>query len=350
MCGIFLCVCNTSCPFTLPPKCKDLLSRRGPDNLAITARQDDMGHKITACSSVLWLQGDTMTCQPLIDDQENMLMWNGDIFSMEGVDRDTRESDTSLLSRHLSTCQTPEQILQCLARISGPWAMVYLQKSSNTLWFGRDFFGRQSLLISSTSDSLSLSSCVMSDMTSFTELPANGVYSSTLLPGGLLGHITLYPWDCMGDRAHSDTLHLTMSDLTIKCPVRMDMFNQSTTSLAPRPEQEEPALFQHLLSYPDISLMVDQFTAVLRKAVVTRINNQPGLCKKCILARRSSCCDCSVAVMFSGGLDSCVLAFLAAEELPPGQPLHLLNVAFQQGGGGYNVPDRLTGIQAFQVS
>jgi len=169
-----------------------------------------------------------------------------------------------------------------------------------------------------------------------------------LLPGGLLDQITLYPWDCMVDRSDSDTLHLTVSDLAIRCPVRLDMFNPSTAPLKLTPDKEEPVLFQHLLSHPDISLMVDEFTKVLRNAVVTRINNQPGLCKNCVLARRTSCCDCSVAVLFSGGLDSCVLAYLAAEELPPGQPLHLVNVAFQQAGGGFNVPDRLTGIQAFQ--
>jgi len=325
------------------------LARRGPDNLAIFTSNTAMEHMVTACSSVLWLQGDTMTCQPVVDSMENMLMWNGDIFSMTGVEKDRTESDTSLLSRHLAQCQTPAQVLQCMASISGPWAMVYLQSSANTLWFGRDFFGRQSLLISKNKDSLSLSSCVMADMTNYTELPASGLFSCSLSPGGVLEQVILYPWDCMGDRVDNNTLQYTISDQTIQCPVRLDLFNPSTAPLSLQPDGEQCDLFQQLLEQPDISLMVDKFTDLLRKAVKTRITNQPGLCKTCMAAKTSPPCPhCSVAVLFSGGLDSCVLAHLAAEQLPPGQPLHLLNVAFQQGGGGWDVPDRLTGVQAFK--
>eukprot|EP00092_Neocalanus_flemingeri_P011417 GFUD01012303.1.p1 GENE.GFUD01012303.1~~GFUD01012303.1.p1 ORF type:complete len:580 (+),score=219.59 GFUD01012303.1:250-1740(+) len=283
----------------------------------------------------------------------NMLMWNGDIFRMSGVEKDTMESDTTLLSRHLSTCQTPTQVLECMASITGPWAMVYLQETTNTLWFGRDFFGRQSLLISSTPDSLSLSSCVTSDMDTFTELPASGLFSCSLSPGGQLGQVRLYPWDCMVDQVDSDkntSLQYTISSQTIRCPVRLDQFNPSTVPASPLPHSDsDNSLFQQLLSQPDIDTMVDQFTDLLRAAVRTRITNQPGLCKDCVTTKLSSPCPhSSVAVLFSGGLDSCVLAHLAAEQLPPGQPLHLLNVAFQQGGGGFDVPDRLTGIQAFK--
>eukprot|EP00092_Neocalanus_flemingeri_P054932 GFUD01064781.1.p1 GENE.GFUD01064781.1~~GFUD01064781.1.p1 ORF type:complete len:357 (-),score=139.02 GFUD01064781.1:660-1592(-) len=295
-----------------------------------------------------------MTSQPLVDTMGNMLMWNGDIFRMSGVEKDTMESDTTLLSRHLSTCQTPTQVLECMASITGPWAMVYLQETTNTLWFGRDFFGRQSLLISSTPDRLSLSSCVTSDMDTFTELPASGLFSCSLSPGGQLGQVRLYPWDCMVDQVDSDkntSLQYTISSQTIRCPVRLDQFNPSTVPASPLPHSDSAnSLFQQLLSQPDIDTMVDQFTDLLRAAVRTRITNQPGLCKDCVTTKLSSPCPhSSVAVLFSGGLDSCVLAHLAAEQLPPGQPLHLLNVAFQQGGGGFDVPDRLTGIQAFKV-
>ena len=36
-----------------------------------------------------------------------------------------------------------------------------------------------------------------------------------------------------------------------------------------------------------------------------------------------------VGVLFSGGLDSAVIAALAREALPPEEPLDLINVAFQ---------------------
>ena len=41
-----------------------------------------------------------------------------------------------------------------------------------------------------------------------------------------------------------------------------------------------------------------------------------------------------MAVLFSGGLDSTVLAALAHRHVPPGEPIDLLNVCFGAGGGG----------------
>ena len=357
MCGIYLCLCphtNHDLTNATLNSCKNLLARRGPNNLVITSRATTTDHMITACSSVLWLQGDSMTSQPLVDTMGNMLMWNGDIFRMSGVEKNTTESDTTLLSRQLSLCETPDQVLECMASISGPWAMVYLQASTNTLWFGRDFFGRQSLLISMTPDTLTLSSCVTSEMDSFTELPASGLFSCPLSQAGQLGQIRLHPWDCMVDQVDSDNntaMPYTISSQTIKCPVRLDQFNpttQPTSLLSQSDSDSDSCLFQQLLFLPDMSSMVDQFTDLLRVSVKTRITNQPGLCKNCV-ATKTSCPHSSVSVLFSGGLDSCVLAHLAAEQLPPGQHLHLINVAFQQAGGSFDVPDRITGIQAFKV-
>ena len=89
--------------------------------------------------------------------------------------------------------------------------------------------------------------------------------------------------------------------------------------------------------------MVDQFTDLLRVAVKTRITNQPGLCKNCVASMTSP--NSSVAVLFSGGLDSCVLAQLAAEQLAPGQHLH----AFPQAEDLLMCPAEILLIQAFKV-
>ena len=47
-----------------------------------------------------------------------------------------------------------------------------------------------------------------------------------------------------------------------------------------------------------------------------------------------------------GGLDSSVLAVLADQLLDQGESIDLLNVAFEQPNGSYNVPDRQTAIKA----
>src|SRR4051812_35291735 len=75
--------------------------------------------------------------------------------------------------------------------------------------------------------------------------------------------------------------------------------------------------------------------------------------------------DARVAVLFSGGLDSICLAALADRHIPQGEPIDLLNVAFENsrvqnaasettnkdkkaeamvnGHSTYDVPDRFTG-------
>ena len=61
-----------------------------------------------------------------------------------------------------------------------------------------------------------------------------------------------------------------------------------------------------------------------------------------------ACDHARVGVLFSGGLDSVVLTALIDQVLPVGQRIDLLNVAFQQTNGEFNVPDRLTALQVIQ--
>ncbi len=48
----------------------------------------------------------------------------------------------------------------------------------------------------------------------------------------------------------------------------------------------------------------------------------------------------------SGGLDSTVLACLADQFLEEDESIDLLNVAFEQQSGSYDVPDRITALNA----
>ena len=288
-----------------------------------------------------------MTEQPLLDEFENILMWNGDIFDIKDTERNSLESDTLLLSRLLSKVSTPCEILNLISRIQGPWALVYYHKSSNTVWFGRDFFGRQSLLISKSERMLSLTSAAPSHLSQYQELPALGLYSCQLPgdgDGGDVGQLELHPWDCLTVSSSVMTqLDCSLSPLSLHCPVRV----QSSLAVVELPGEETPGLFSRLLLLPEVSQLVQEFTEKIREAVVTRVRHQPGLCKDCVTSR-TSCGHPAVGVLFSGGLDSCVLASVAAQVLPPGQGLHLYNVAFQQAGGQYEVPDRLTGRQGYQ--
>jgi asparagine synthetase B (glutamine-hydrolysing) len=81
-------------------------------------------------------------------------------------------------------------------------------------------------------------------------------------------------------------------------------------------------------------------------------------CRRC--ARTSADRSAArAAVLFSGGVDCSLLVCLIHRVLPPGEPIDLINVAFAQPkvaprkgaaatpvGGGYDVPDRISGRTA----
>ena len=332
-------------------KCLKLLKARGPDKVTEMEASLETGHSLVMASSVLWLQGESMTSQPVTDEAGNILMWNGDIFDIELEDeeeeRDNSESDTSLLSRLLSRCMTSRDILDVMSRVHGPWAMVYYHKHSNTVWIGRDFFGRQSLLVSRSGDSFRLSSCAFKDEEDFIELPAYGIYKCELLREDSLGNLTLYPW-----KNSTDVMDINILK-SIDCDISSDTISSPvlTCSDVILEDFQQPAenedVFSQLLTQPRITTFVDKFEDVLRDAVLTRVRHHPDVCKDCVSKPGQECPCAAVGVLFSGGLDSCVLACLTAALIPQHKPLHLYNVAFQQSNGSYDVPDRLTGIQAY---
>ena len=354
MCGIFFCVCGEGGAEEAREaraQCLELVTRRGPDKVTEAEVSLETGHSLVMASSVLWLQGESLTSQPVTDEASNILMWNGDIFDIELTDeedRDHSESDTSLLARLLSQCVTSRDILDIMSRIHGPWAMVYFHKHSNTIWIGRDFFGRQSLLISRSDGSLRLSSCVIKENGDYVELPAYGIYKCELLKDGVIGNLTLYPWKNSADVLDMSILNNIDCDISSD-PISSPVLTCSDVILEELHQipAENKDVFSQLLTQNRIAMIVDEFEDVLRDAVLTRVLHQPDVCKDCVTNPSQECPHAAVGVLFSGGLDSCVLACLTAALIPEDKPLHLYNVAFQQSNGNYDVPDRLTGIQAF---
>ncbi|PPS00487.1 hypothetical protein GOBAR_AA20164 [Gossypium barbadense] len=111
--------------------------------------------------ATLQLRGVSPVCQPLMDSSGNVLVYNGEIFGgiEVGIDKNDTESLMQSLGNccscrsqeHRTTCdfngQAKGSIVDVLSVIKGPWAIIYWQESSKTLWFGRDAFGRRSLLV-----------------------------------------------------------------------------------------------------------------------------------------------------------------------------------------------------------
>lgn len=112
--------------------------------------------------ATLQLRGVHPVFQPLRDSWMNILVYNGEIFG--GIFVGKEENDTKVLMDALQGCcscpchangsdccscvqEDHVSVPQLLSKIKGPWALIYWQAKSKILWFGRDAFGRRSLLV-----------------------------------------------------------------------------------------------------------------------------------------------------------------------------------------------------------
>ncbi|RYY86536.1 hypothetical protein EON63_05595, partial [archaeon] len=130
-------------------KLNAMLSNRGPNHsqcLSIPVHNDSTAHFL---ASVLHIQGTDMTPQPVVDDNGNISMWNGEVFA--GYDDwPTDLSDTIMLSTIINlaiqtTSDVSEALLSTLGKVKGPYAFIYYHTQTHTLYYGRDPMGRRSL-------------------------------------------------------------------------------------------------------------------------------------------------------------------------------------------------------------
>lgn len=126
----------------------------GIDEMQSTAQLDFIG-------AMLQLRGLVPVSQPLEDASGNVLVYNGEIFGGINIADDSNDSQVLLhkleiscssdcLDFHMNdSCKSElgKSIPDILSAIKGPWAFIYWQKKSKTMWFGRDAFGRRSILV-----------------------------------------------------------------------------------------------------------------------------------------------------------------------------------------------------------
>ncbi|XP_033729249.1 asparagine synthetase domain-containing protein 1-like, partial [Pecten maximus] len=178
MCGI-CCVCSNAQDSV---DWKDFIEkssrvgRRGPDcNSSSHIDVGCRGKQLFLQGHVLHLRGQ-LTPQPLQDHNGNTLLWNGEIFG--GLEIGDGENDTQVLLRELSGSVNPSHILSTMAKVQGPWAFIYWEEKTKCLWFGRDMFGRRSLLWhlpQNRKEPFILSSTQVGDQ-EFQEIPSVGIY------------------------------------------------------------------------------------------------------------------------------------------------------------------------------
>ncbi|KAF6112780.1 asparagine synthetase domain containing 1 [Phyllostomus discolor] len=356
MCGI---CCSVS--FSIEHFCKDLkedllcnLKRRGP-NSSKQLLKSDVNYQCLFSGHVLHLRG-VLTAQPMEDERGNVFLWNGEVFS--GIKVEAEENDTQVMFNYLSSCKNESDILSLFSEVQGPWSFIYYQASSHHLWFGRDFFGRRSLLwhFSNLGKTFCLSS--VGTQTSevanqWQEVPASGIFRIDLKSTSISKSVVLklYPWkyiskenvikECVDSVtqisanlpkfvsvvANEAKLYLKEPVVPLNMMLPQASFDSHCSNISNISPTRE--ILQVFLTDGHMKEVVQQFIDVLSIAVKRRVlclHRDDYLTPREVLKT----CDrkANVGILFSGGIDSMVIATLADRHIPLDEPIDLLNVAF----------------------
>lgn len=95
-----------------------------------------------------------------------------------------------------------------------------------------------------------------------------------------------------------------------------------------------------LISHKEFCTNVSNLIHYLTKSVEKRTTIIPKACKIC----EFKCDHAKIAILFSGGIDSALLALLASNYVESDEPIDLLNVSFERpdNSGNFESPDRQT--------
>ncbi|KAG8442008.1 hypothetical protein GDO86_010976 [Hymenochirus boettgeri] len=351
MCGIYCRVGVGSCSGNCSNLYNDAnLKHRGPNSSQHLFKCNlPDGYCCYFSGHVLHLRG-SLTPQPLQDKKGNVFLWNGEVFG--GIEVSSNDNDSEIMFQHLTSCDEDHNILSVFSRVQGPWAFIYFQANNHSLWFGRDFFGRRSLLWEFSQDltkCLSLSSVAeCTPGSDWQEVPSSGVFKCDLYSCAKLKSValTLYPWTTSPEFilkeemleqeqsqilnsfpklksvviSESKNLHTPVSPLNTKIPEEDAKLHSSSSKIQITVDN------LRMLVTNEHKKNAQAFINVLNKSVQRRV-----LC----LHRESNFVPedekkANVAVLFSGGIDSMILAVLADNHIPPEEPIDLLNVSFMQ--------------------
>lgn len=297
----------------------------------------DNGTTVTLTASVLSLRGQGITSQPIVSPNGSLqLAFNGQIYSINTAGPSSEDEQLyrarrtaaqeiangcndgvvlmkwldeviSLLQyREPSRSRVISHALHIIldgSSIEAEWAFTLIDKETGFIYFGRDQIGRRSLLMASPSEQTPL------------------LLASTASRDALDAGLTFEEVDCGSlwswDIEQPDVRPFAVSSWSQgRCILR---------ELDPGIEQTN-ARFQEPTS-EDRQDGLRQTHAALLASVSARVNLIQGATAS--EQRQQAGSQPTVAILFSGGLDSTLLAYYAHLCLPEGQPIDLINVAFE---------------------
>jgi asparagine synthetase B (glutamine-hydrolysing) len=305
----------------------DWLQRRGPDVSKTTAREHG---NLQLSGSVLHMRGSThgAIAQPLEADGD-ALLWNGELFRCERVHVAPGVNDSRIVFEAVraAAAQSVDAVVELLSSFQGPWAIVFYHAVSRRLLFARDPLGRRSLLLGLSDDSFQLASVSQGDAT-WTELAPRGLYALDLSAADDVVPLRLLPWP---DSASDVDPNWSAFPRRVPLLERAPPSQQTTARFpAPRDEESDNCGADDGVCGAFLDALLD--ATRLRVCDVPLPPPRPTGAPQCRPAR--------VAVLFSGGVDSAVLAALCHAELPAAEPIDLINVSF----AGDRAPDRASAL------
>ena len=268
----------------------------------------------------------------------------------------------------LSALKNSQDILATMKDVKGPFSFIYYKKSSKKVYFARDRFGRHSLLfkIDENCTSLCLSSTAVKAIQNIAELPAIGIFIADLNSEKIC--INCAPWfepggrfiRILNDFKNQFNIDINIVELNY-LPRIENLFITKTPSsemgfLKYIDHIDELKTFDEIMEYlltkQDIRQKIDNILVLLNESVRRRVKILPNFCRDCTALNFENiepCRHAKVGLLFSGGLDSAILAAIAHNHIEPNETIDLINVAFEKKkNSNYNVPDRITGRQTLE--
>ncbi len=303
MCGIaFACVKDE---YDVVSRLEPNVRRRGPDAFEVhTISLPQRNLKLVFVSSLLQLRGSAR--RPSLHDHgsDRILLYNGEIYDgLPGMDC-PEVNDGERLFGALGR----GEVASVMSRLRGPWAFVYYER--DTVWWGRDVMGRKSLLMMREGPGLMLTSVAPGGGSTCAEVTP-GVYRASLedIIRGNPANFIRVAWDDKVPVALADYARTAADDGV-----------------------DGPAV-----AGPSQQLLVLLSDAVSRRC--TTAAYRP------VDSDFSPEEDARIMVLFSGGVDSTIIAGLLHKALPAHEPIELCSICFSPDGRS---PDRLGALDAYQ--
>lgn len=358
MCGI-LCLFQGNCQddkhinegkalddqkLTYQPSLEASCKRRGPHSFK-WLQIELAGADVQLASSVLSLRGDDLTAQPLESaDGTVVLAWNGQVYDVrqeDGIENKngrrqraeraaerlkagendavvvldwlvdavrSHEAHPSASSSSSSSSSPRSQAFvaaldEVLSSIEAEWAATIVDVAGESIYYGRDSIGRRSLLRATTSAATDGS------------LPAPPplLLASTASQEALDAGVQFAEVDCSSVWAYNTRTRETRAviDRSASRAILHELRSKDAHFLPPTEAERAEA--------------ADRTHVALLESVRQRVTNIGGQTGR----EKESGASPPVAILFSGGLDSTLLAHYAHLVLPPNESIDLLNVAFE---------------------